>query len=1240
MTSHAIPTFQTNRRLVALLIAFPALLLLTGIVLIERDRVYLLNDHFRWLLELVALCFVFLEGFGVWYLLKKRLSESQNLQRLNRVYALRIDMDDVFDQEETEAGLMQGVCDLLVRSAGFSVCVIARPEQGQGSPTHFVPQILAGNAADLPCALPSDIAREVWQTDISIFSTCTRPNRHTYQSTNSESGLRRASAVLPIRRSGQVYAVLGVYHAQEKSCDVIMRQFLQESVHDLSRRLLAIDIKQRNAELNTELMRMQSYHQGLFEQNAASMLIVDATRHIRDVNPAFCSLTGHPRSALIGESTAIFLPDARSFKRLGEYCQQAFTSSEPIQPREIVIVDRVGKNHPVQLMGNRVTLQDQTMGVIWSWLDLTAVNEAKAALDHQATHDMLTGLPNRLALQRHLEGAIKRSHQSLRGLAVGFADLDGFKAVNDQWGHAAGDELLRILADRWHRVTRSGDLVARLGGDEFVFVFENLSVENPANHLSHILTRIEQCVNMPVLLESGHEVRVGISMGIALYPEHGEDEDTLLRVADMAMYQSKHQKIDRRHWWQIGIDLDQDEGTPTGELDPFGVEAKDLLIEYRPTIEAVITLFVDEFYTTLSQEIESKSILATLDATELEHLKHKQAEHLRFLLEPETTEVAIIARGTKIGQVHALIGLNNTLLLRSLSLYESLLERQLEPVISTLRERFTIGAIISRRIMLDIHAEMDAQNATQYAYATYSTPPLPTGEVRYTDLLNQELNLLAQLPGMVAVALFRPNAQGQLVATQVAGKQGEGLADLLLQPEFEISIDANLPQGQRKSAIAWRERRILSAPAYARDSIYPHWREAINRFGIRSHLAIPIFDFTRNPQAVLCLYGGFPNQFESPYMKQFADALQYRFGEIQARSASQHVPTITLEEGREWLQALFTGGLRMYVQPILDLTQGRVTKVEALARLQLPDGRILSPGQFLPLLGDSELNRMFVMGLDIALGHRTAWAASGIEVQVSVNLPTQALQEPDCIRWVAKALAKHKTPAAALTLELLETGVISEGGMGQTLMSLRQMGVQLAMDDLGSGYSSLLRLAELPFDYLKIDQGIIKRVHQAPLDIFSVISAIAQMGENFERSIVAEGLEDYGMLEAAAILGAEFGQGYCIAKPMPAEALRDWLEDFVFPIDPQGNIRTALGALAYFWLSTRNGRHHRQIHVTSCRLHSYLLAQNLPDDSDPMRWHRLTHDEDSVEAIAAMLHLKNWLSEQAQTERAVHCPVS
>lgn len=1236
MTGNTIPASRTNRRLIALLIAFPALFLLAGIVLIERNQVYLLNDNFRWLLELAALSFVFLEGLGVWYLLRKRRIESQNLQRLNRVYALRINMDDVFDQEETQAGLMQSVCDLLVRAAGFSVCVIAQPERGENTP--FTPLILAGNAADLPCALPQDITREAWQTNISIFSTCTRPNAPSYEPTHSELGLRRASAVLPIRLNGQIFAVLGVYHAEAKSCDVLMRQFLQETVHDMSRHLLAIDIKQRNAELNAELMRMQSYHQGLFDQNAASMVIVDSTRQIRDVNPAFCNLTGHARSALIGESTAIFLPDARSFKRMGDYCEQAFTTNEPIQPKEIVIVDRQGKKHPVQLMGNRVTLQDQSMGVIWSWLDLTAVNEAKAALDHQATHDLLTGLPNRLALQRHLESAIKRSNQSVRGMAVGFADLDGFKAVNDQWGHAAGDELLRLLSDRWHQVMRSGDLVARLGGDEFVFVFENLSVENPADHLSHILTRIEQCVHNPVLLNAGNEVRVGISMGIALYPEHGADEDTLLRVADMAMYQSKHQKIDRKHWWQIGVDQDQDESAPTGELNPFGVEAKDLLIEYRPTIEAVITQFVDEFYSILNQEVESKSILSTLDSKELEHLKQKQAEHLRFLLEPDTTELAIIASGTKIGQIHALVGLNNTLLLRSLSYYESLLERQLEPVISTLRERFTISAIISRRIMLDIHAEMDAQNATQSAYTTFSTHPLQTAEVRYTDLLSQELDLLAQLPGMVAVALFRPNTKGQLIATQIAGKQGEHLADLLRQPEFEISIDANLPHGQRKSAVAWRERRILSSPAYARDSLYPHWREAINRLGIRSHLAIPVLDFNRHPQAVLCLYGGFPNQFESSYMRQFADALQYRFGEIQARSTSQHVPTVTLEESRVWLTALFTGGLRMYVQPILNLTKGCVTKVEALARLQLPDGRILSPGQFLPLLGDTELNRLFVMGLNIALEHRANWAASGIEMEISVNLPTQALQEPDCVQWVAKALAKRNTPASALTLELLETGVISEGGMGRTLTELRQMGVQLAMDDLGSGYSSLLRLAELPFDYLKIDQGIMQRVHQAPLDIFSVISAIAQMGENFERSIIAEGLEDFGMLEAVAILGAEFGQGYCIAKPMPANTLTHWLEAFDFPIDPQGDIRTALGALAYFWLSTRNGRHHRQINVSSCRLHSYLVSQNLPKDSAPMRWHRLTHDEDSVEAIAAMLHLKNWLSEQAQTERAVVCP--
>lgn len=728
-------------------------------------------------------------------------------------------------------------------------------------------------------------------------------------------------------------------------------------------------------------------------------------------------------------------------------------------------------------------------------------------------------------------------------------------------------------------------------------------------------------------------------MGVAIYPRHAQGEDALLRVADMAMYQSKNHKKDRRHWWQIGLDSHAQETAPH-EVDPFGTEAQDLLREYRPNVETVIEQFVDAFYIELSQDVASQEILDSLNVAELQQLKQKQAEHLQFMLDPDATKTAIVARATHTGKVHALVGLSNSLLLHALSSYEDLLQRQIAPVIPTLRERFTLGTIIKRRILLDINTEMDAQNATQAAYIGLSSAPLPAWNSLTADIIAHEMNTLADLPGILAAAVMRPDPIGMFLVIQATGKQGERLAQLLSQTGFEISIDHNHPRGRSTTAAAWRERLIISAPSIAVDPRYQPWQNEVAQMGIRAHLAIPILDSARNPQVVICLYGSFPNQFESPVMRQFAEALQHRFGEIQARASSQNTAAVSLEQSREWLQSLFTGGLRMFMQPILNLSQGQITKVEALARIQLPDGKILTPNYFLPLLGDSELNRLFVMGLEYTLSYRAHWLAEGIAMNVSVNLPTQALLEPDCVRWVLTALQRHQTPASALTLELLETGAATEGIKSHTLNDLRQIGIHLAMDDLGSGYSSLLRLAELPFDLLKIDRGIMTRMHQSPLEIFGVIRAITQMGKSFEEQIVAEGLEDFGMVEAAALLGVDFAQGYCIAKPMPADDLMNWLRQFVSPFAHLGEIHTALGALAYFWINTRNGEQHRQIDASTCRLTAYLQRQNLGADSDPFKWHQLSHGNDSSAALQAMLYLKNWLLERAQTERFIECPNS
>lgn len=174
--------------------------------------------------------------------------------------------------------------------------------------------------------------------------------------------------------------------------------------------------------------------------------------------------------------------------------------------------------------------------------ELAAANQRLQAL---ALQDPLTGIANRNALQQHLEMALRRSLRSSEPLAVMLIDLDGFKPINDQHGHALGDQVLAQVAQRLQSCARDCDLPARLGGDEFVLVCESLASEEAAREVAE---RILSQIGQPIAIPQG-EVRVGASIGIAL--SRGEDSPTqLIRQADMAMYQAKAEGRNR-----VRIDL-------------------------------------------------------------------------------------------------------------------------------------------------------------------------------------------------------------------------------------------------------------------------------------------------------------------------------------------------------------------------------------------------------------------------------------------------------------------------------------------------------------------------------------------------------------------------------------------------------------------------------------------------------------------------------------------------------------
>lgn len=178
-------------------------------------------------------------------------------------------------------------------------------------------------------------------------------------------------------------------------------------------------------------------------------------------------------------------------------------------------------------------MHHKTDAVLISFTDTTEIRETERQLQYIATHDALTGLPNRHQLQQRLSYAL--SHAYNQKVAVIFLDLDHFKNVNDTAGHAAGDGLLCDVARRLSSCIRATDMLARLGGDEFVIVVEEFAT---SQHLKELAERILTKMREPFVIEE-HQYHLGTSIGISVFPHDGTDGPTLLRCADSAMYLAK-----------------------------------------------------------------------------------------------------------------------------------------------------------------------------------------------------------------------------------------------------------------------------------------------------------------------------------------------------------------------------------------------------------------------------------------------------------------------------------------------------------------------------------------------------------------------------------------------------------------------------------------------------------------------------------------------------------------------------
>jgi len=229
--------------------------------------------------------------------------------------------------------------------------------------------------------------------------------------------------------------------------------------------------------------------------------------------------------------------------------------------------------------------------------------------------------------------------------------------------------------------------------------------------------------------------------------------------------------------------------------------------------------------------------------------------------------------------------------------------------------------------------------------------------------------------------------------------------------------------------------------------------------------------------------------------------------------------------------------LVLHYQPLVDAADGTIRSVEALVRWQHPERGLLLPAAFLPQAERSAAITVLTdRVLADAVEQAARWQEAGRPLPVAVNLPAPVLAHDRIVEVIAGLLAKHSLPASALIVEITESVVMTRPERSaERLRAIRELGVRVAMDDFGTGYTSLALLTQLPLDELKLDRAFVLRVHDPQERV--IVEAVARMARGLGLTLVAEGVEDQHTADTLRALGFDLLQGYHFGRPVPPELL-------------------------------------------------------------------------------------------------------
>lgn len=306
--------------------------------------------------------------------------------------------------------------------------------------------------------------------------------------------------------------------------------------HILKPKVQALLEQQRNRRalqrLSRDLESARAFNASVLDNAAEGILVVGEASVIQYANPAISRLLNATMAELQGESFLSFLQKPHVPTWLGFPMYEAYRKGETWRQHDAIL--RTGRGQQVPVALSCAPLPAEQKAMVVTVLDMSEVRHLHQQLEFQAVTDPLTGLLNRRGFHQAVENTLLRSERNGLSLVLLYLDLDGFKRVNDSLGHDAGDRVLRWVSEQMQACLRSYDILGRMGGDEFTALLELEFPEQAAKISEKLIERVSVCQQV-----DGLDVMLGVSIGIATFPDCGADLNGLLRAADIAMYEAK-----------------------------------------------------------------------------------------------------------------------------------------------------------------------------------------------------------------------------------------------------------------------------------------------------------------------------------------------------------------------------------------------------------------------------------------------------------------------------------------------------------------------------------------------------------------------------------------------------------------------------------------------------------------------------------------------------------------------------